>query len=116
MDLKYFLFKHDINYGDFCDKAGISRTTLYYILEGRRYPGKKALRGILSACEGRVTEYDLKNYFQEIRIKLIKEEIKDRKASRKRSSKKVLPAKNSLVTMDVTEMAEASVEHLTLKS
>ncbi len=113
MDLKYFLFKQDMNYGDFCKKAGISRTTLWHVLEGHRFPSKRSLDGIIKASEGKVTEYDIKNYFQENQVKAIREEIKDRKAGHKRSIKKVLPSENSLVTMDVTGMAEASIEHLT---
>lgn len=97
MDLKYFLFKHDMNYGDFCEKAGISRTTLYFVLKGIRYPSKASLRGILKACEGKVTEYDMKNYFQEIQLKLIRKEIKNRKASHKRSINKILIASTSEV-------------------
>lgn len=59
MILRRYLKERDIQIGDFAERIGVSRQTLYLYLEGQRFPRPSILRRIHEETGGEITANDL---------------------------------------------------------
>jgi len=59
MNIRRYLFEHNITGKDFAEQIEVARTYLSSLMAGRLKPSKKLIRRIIKESSGKITERDI---------------------------------------------------------